>query len=253
MSAAAPGRPVALVTGASRNIGRRIALALAEQGHAVAVHVRQSQDEGAEVVEAIRSAGGDAGLFSADVTDAAAVRALIEAIAARWQRLDVLVNNAAVRLEAPLEAIDPAAWRHTLAVVLDGAFFCVQAALPLLRASPAAAIVNIGGMTGHTGAPQRAHVVTAKAGLVGLTRALAHELAADGITVNCVAPGLIDTERRAASASPDPAHRTRHATLLGHRGAPADVAAAVTWLAGPQARFITGQVLHVNGGAYLGG
>ena len=153
VSATASSRPVALVTGASRNIGRRIALALAEAGHAVAVHVHQSQDEGAEVVDAIRGAGGDAALFSADVTDAAAVRAMIEAVAARWQRLDVLVNNAAVRLEAPLEAIDAAAWRHTLAVVLDGAFFCVQAALPLLRASPAAAIVNIGGLTGHTGAP----------------------------------------------------------------------------------------------------
>ncbi len=96
-------------------------------------------------------------------------------------------------------------------------------------------------------------MVTAKAGLVGLTRALAHELAEAQITVNCVAPGLIDTERRAASASADPAHRTRNTTLLGHRGTPADVAAAVAWLAGPQARFVTGQVLHVNGGAYLGG
>jgi 3-oxoacyl-[acyl-carrier protein] reductase len=250
---ATSSRPVALVTGASRNIGRRIALALAEAGHAVAVHVRQSQGEGAEVVEAIRAAGGTAQLFTADVTDVAAVRAMVEAIAAHWQRLDVLVNNAAVRLEAPLEQIDAAAWRQTLAVVLDGAFFCAQAALPLLRASPAGAIVNIGGLTGHTGAPQRAHVVTAKAGLAGLTRALAHELAADGITVNCVAPGLIDTERRAGSASPNPAHRARTSTLLGHRGAPTDVAAAVAWLAGPQARFITGQVLHVNGGAYLGG
>lgn len=252
MSSAGTARPVALVTGASRNIGRRIALALAEAGHAVAVHVHQSRDEGAEVVAAIRAQGGDAELFSADVTDAAAVRALVAAIAARWRRLDVVVNNAAVRLEAPLEAIDPAAWRHTLAVVLDGAFYCVQAALPLLRASPAAAIVNIGGLTGHTGAPRRAHVVTAKAGLAGLTRALAHELAADRITVNCVAPGLIETERRAGSASAEPAHRSRTTTLLGHRGAPDDVAAAVAWLAGPQTRFITGQVLHVNGGAYLG-
>ena len=252
MNAAAGARPVALVTGASRNIGRRIALALADSGHAVAVHVRTSRDEGAAVVAAIQATGGDAALFTADVTDVESVRALIAAIAARWQRLDVIVNNAAVRLEAPLEAIDPAAWRHTLAVVLDGAFYCAQAALPLLRASPAAAIVNIGGLTGHTGAPRRAHVVTAKAGLAGLTRALAHELAADGITVNCVAPGLIETERRAGSASADPAHRARTTTLLGHRGAPDDVAAAVAWLAGPQARFITGQVLHVNGGAYLG-
>ena len=138
------------------------------------MHVRESRDAGAAVVAAIEAKGGDAALFAADVTDVAAVRTMIAAIAARWQRLDVVVNSAAVRLEASVEDIDPAAWRHTLAVVLDGAFFCAQAALPLLRASPAGTIVNIGGMTGHIGAPQRAHVVTAKAGLAGLTRALAH-------------------------------------------------------------------------------
>ena len=253
MSASPPERPVALVTGASRNIGRSISLALADTGHAVAVHVRQSQAEGAAVVDEIRGRGGDAMLCAADLTDAVAVRAMIGAIAERWQRLDVLVNNAAVRLESPIESIGADAWRHTLAVVLDGAFFCVQAALPLLKGSPAGAIVNIGGMTGHTGAPHRVHVVTAKAGLAGMTRALAHELATEGITVNCVAPGLIDTDRRAGSASPTPAHRARSSTLLGHRGMPRDVATAVAWLAGPEARFITGQVLHVNGGAYLGG
>jgi 3-oxoacyl-[acyl-carrier protein] reductase len=125
--------------------------------------------------------------------------------------------------------------------------------LPLLTASPQAAIINIGGLTAHTGAAQRVHVVTAKAGLVGMTRALAHDLAAQGITVNCVAPGMIDTVRQASSASAAPKHHVTRTTLLGRRGTAQEVAQAVVFLAGDTARFITGQVLHVNGGSYLGG
>jgi 3-oxoacyl-[acyl-carrier protein] reductase len=114
-------------------------------------------------------------------------------------------------------------------------------------------VINIGGMTAHTGASRRAHVVTAKAALGGLTRALAHELADLGITVNCVAPGLVDTVRVASSASAAPAHQAIHKTLLGRRGRPDEIASAVLWLAGPGARYVTGQTVHVNGGAYLGG
>jgi 3-oxoacyl-[acyl-carrier protein] reductase len=173
-------------------------------------------------------------------------------VGARWGRLDVLVNNAAVRREADLAALSADDWHATLRVVLDGAFFCSQAALPWLKVSPAAAIVNIGGLTAHTGAAGRVHVVTAKAGLVGMTRALAHDLAADGITVNCVSPGLIATERKAASATAAPRHHATHQALLGRRGTPQEVSEAVSYLAGPGARFVTGQVLHVNGGTYLG-
>ena len=114
-------------------------------------------------------------------------------------------------------------------------------------------MVNIGGLTAHTGAAHRLHVVTAKAGLVGLTRALAHELAPQGITVNCVAPGLIATERKASSATAAPKHHAGHQALLGRRGSVQEVAQAVVYLCGPHARFTTGQVLHVNGGTYLGG
>jgi 3-oxoacyl-[acyl-carrier protein] reductase len=244
---------VALVTGAGRNIGRAIALALADAGANVAVNVSTSLDQGKSVVDEVAAYGVDALLVAADVTQRADVDAMIAAIAKHFGRLDILVNNAAVRKEAAFADLSYAEWRAVQAVCVDGAFHCTQAALPLLRASEAAAIINIGGLTAHTGAPMRAHVVTAKAALGGLTRALAHELAEAGITVNCVSPGMVETMRGTASAPASPAHHANRTPLLGRRGLPSEIASAVVWLAGPGARFTTGQTLHVNGGAYLGG
>ena len=242
---------VALVTGSGRNIGREIALGLAATGVAIAVNVRSSAAEGQAVVDEIIAAGGQALLCVADVTDEAAVAAMVASIKAAWGRLDILVNNAAIRREAPLAEISARDWRDTLSVILDGAFFCTQAALPLLKASGRGAVINIGGMTSHTGAPERVHVVTAKAGLGGLTRALAHDLSPEGITVNCVSPGMVDTQRATSSSTAAPKHHAKHHPLLGRRGTAAEIAASVVWLAGPSARFITGQTLHVNGGTYL--
>ncbi|MDB5955033.1 SDR family oxidoreductase [Ramlibacter sp.] len=246
----APAR-VALVTGAGRNIGRAIALALAGDGLAVVVNARANRDEAESVVQEIVAAGGDALACLADVTDRAAVDAMMEAVRARYGRLDILVNNAALRQESAFGDTDYAAWRAALAVCLDGAFHCTQAALPLLRQSGQASVINIGGMTAHTAASHRVHVVTAKAGLVGMTRALATELSPQGITVNCVAPGLIATQREASVGAPK--HHSVHQTLVGRRGLPQEVAEAVRWLAGPGTRYVTGQVLHLNGGAYFGG
>ena len=244
---------VALVTGAGRNIGRAIALALADAGAKVAVNVRESRDEGQAVVDEIAARGGDALLVAADVTQRADVDAMIAAIAERFGRLDIVVNNAAIRHEAAFAELPYADWRAAQAVCVDGAFHCTQAALPLLRDSSAGSVINIGGLTAQTGASKRAHVVTAKAALGGFTRALAHELAEFGITVNCVSPGVMDTVRKSSSATAQPAHHASHKTLLGRLGHPDEIASAVVWLAGPGGRFTTGQTLHINGGAYLAG
>lgn len=241
---------VALVTGAARNIGRAIALELAAHGATVVVNARSSLQEIEAVAAGIAAAGGQALPVLADVTERAAVDAMIAATLQHFGRLDILVNNAAVRGEGSIDQMPAEEWRRIMTVILDGAFNCVQAALPVLRKSAHGRIINIGGMTGHTGTAQRVHVVTAKAGLSGFTRALAHELGADGISVNCVVPGLIETARGASSGA-TPHHRRVHKSLLAGPGQPDDVAAMVVHLCGPGGRFITGQTIHVNGGAFL--
>jgi 3-oxoacyl-[acyl-carrier protein] reductase len=241
---------VAIVTGAGRNIGRAIALALADAGAAVAVNGRASRAEVDAVVAEIESRGGKALAVMADVSDEVAVQRMATAAVERLGRIDILVNNAAIRPEKPFESVSLADWRAVHSVILEGAFLTVKAALPHLKASGSGAIVNIGGMSAHSGAKDRAHVLAAKSGLIGFTKGLANDLAADGITANCVVPGIIDTVR--APGTKRPQHHQSSKTLVGHFGSPQDIAAAVRFLAGPGARYITGQSLHVNGGAYLG-
>jgi 3-oxoacyl-[acyl-carrier protein] reductase len=238
---------VAIVTGSGRNIGRAIALALAAGGAAVVVNTRTNRKEAAEVAHEIEGGGGKALVCLADVADAAAVRKMATAAVERFGRIDILVNNAAMRDEKAFEQMTLADWRAVMAVILEGAFLCAQACLPALRRSGNGAIVNIGGLSAHTGSKHRAHVIAAKAGLVGLTRALAHDLAADQVTVNCVSPGLIERPRD----QPEPQHHQVNRTLSGRYGTPADVAAVVRFLCGPGARYMTGQTIHANGGAFL--
>ena len=238
---------VALVTGSARNIGRAIALALADAGAAVMVTGRQALADAETVAAEIQHGGGRATAMTADVGDPAAVAALVAATVERLGRLDLLVNNASVRREVAFADLDYAEWRAVLASTLDGAYLCSRAALPHLMASGRGSIVNIGGLSSHTGAVRRAHVIAAKAGLAGLTRALAHDLAPHGVTVNCVAPGLIDTAR----AGPEPAHHAKLASPVGRKGRPDEIAALVRFLCGPGARYITGQTIHANGGLYM--
>jgi 3-oxoacyl-[acyl-carrier protein] reductase len=240
----------AIVTGAGRNIGRAIALTLAEGGASIVVNARSNHAEADAVAREIESAGGKALVHIGDVADAKSVQAMADAAVKQFGRIDILVNNAALRREKPFAEMSYAEWREIMDVTLDGSFHCVKACLPALRQSGKGTIVNIGGLSAHTGAKNRAHVVTAKAGIIGFTRALAHDLANDGITVNCVVPGLIGTPR--PKDKPEPAHHLTHGTITGERGRPEDVAAAVRFLCGPGARYINGQAIHSNGGAYLG-
>jgi 3-oxoacyl-[acyl-carrier protein] reductase len=240
----------AIVTGAGRNIGRAIALTLAQGGAAILLNVRSNRTEAEAVAREIEGAGGRALVHVGDVADAKAMQALADAAVAGFGRIDILVNNAALRREKPFAEMDYAEWREILDVTLDGAFHCTKACLAALRKSGAGTIVNVGGLSAHTGASSRAHVITAKAGIVGFTRALANDLAADGITVNCVVPGLIGTPR--PKGQPEPAHHLTHQTLTGERGRPEDVAAVVRFLCSPAARYVTGQAIHANGGAYFG-
>ncbi|TKI04396.1 SDR family NAD(P)-dependent oxidoreductase [Martelella alba] len=242
---------VAVVTGAARNIGRAIAVELAAAGAAVMVNARQSASEAADVVREIERCGGRAQLHLADISEPEGARGLMAETVKQFGGIDILVNNAAIRRETPFAQLSWTQWQEVRSVILDGAFLCASEALPALMRSGKGSVINIGGMSAHAGSAGRAHVIAAKAGLAGLTRALAYDLGPEGITVNCVVPGMIDTVRGGAAGDTRPAHRAARQTLLGRPGRPDDIAALVRFLCGPQARYLTGQVIHANGGAYL--
>jgi 3-oxoacyl-[acyl-carrier protein] reductase len=238
---------VALVTGGARNIGRAISCSLAAGGASVMVNARTSRAEAEKTVEVI---GSQAAFHIADITKPEEVKKLVDATVRRFGRLDFLVNNAAVRYETAFSSMTFEEWKSVLSIVLDGAFLCAQAVLPHMIKAGGGTIVNIGGQTGHKGASERAHVITAKAGLAGMTKALALDLAPHQITVNCVVPGTIDSQRGLPGVPDRPSHR-RAPPPIGRRGEPEEIAAMVRVLCGPDARYITGQAIHVNGGGYL--
>ncbi len=243
-------RKVAVVTGSALNIGRAIALALAGDGYRIMTTAHRSEDDARETARLVREAGSDADTHMADISDPAQAKRLIEAAVARFGRLDVLVNNASIRRQTKLLEMTVEEWREIMGTTIDGAFYCAHAAAPHIIAAGGGTIINLGGISSHVGAVGRVHAITAKAGMLGLTRALAKELAPHDITVNTVVPGSIETVRGFAAggnngraALPD--------SPLGRRGRPEEIAAMVRFLCSSEARYITGQSIHVNGGAYM--
>ena len=246
-SASMCDRKAVLITGASRGIGAETARLFAGKGWSVGINYHRSAQRAEALAEELRALGAQAVLFHADVADRAQVFRMTEDFLAAFGRMDALVCNAGIARQELFTDVTEAGWREMMGVNLDGVFHCCQAALPDMIRRKAGRIVTVSSMWGQVGASCEAVYSAAKAGVIGLTRALAKELGPSGITVNCVAPGVIDTEMN-RFLSPEDRAALAEETPLERLGTPADVARAVWFLASEEGSFFTGQVLAPNGG-----
>ena len=240
---------VALVTGASQGIGRDTALALAEAGAKVAVAAR-NEEKLSTLVADIAAAGGTAFTVKMDVAEAEQVKAGFKQVLEKFGRLDILVNNAAITRDGLAMRMKAADWEAVLRTNLTGAHLCIQQALPTMMKARAGRIINISSIVAQSGNAGQANYVAAKAGIIGLTKAIAIEIASRNITVNAVAPGFIETPMTAVLAD-KVKEELKTLIPLGRMGSARDVAAAIVFLASDEAAYITGHVLNVNGGMHL--
>jgi len=241
---------VALVTGGSRGIGRAIAARLAGQGAKIVVNYATNEAAARQVVEEIVAAGGAALALQGDVSQAAQAQALADQTVAAYGRLDILVNNAGITRDGLLMRMSEDDWDAVLNTNLKGAFHCMKAVSRQMMRQRYGRIISISSVSGIAGNAGQANYSAAKAGLHGLSKAVARELASRNVTVNVVAPGFVETDLTAKLSDELKAAAVGH-TLLGRWGMPADIAAAVVYLASDEAAFVTGQILAVDGGLAL--
>lgn len=242
--------PVALVTGSSRGLGRAIAERLAADGHRLVINCRSRTEEAEAVVAAIGQAGGEAFAVQADVTEPGEVERLVESARERFGRIDVLVNNAGVTRDGLLMRMKDEDWDLVLATNLRSVFLVSRAVLRPMMRQRGGRIIHITSIAGLDGNLGQCNYAAAKAGIVGFTKSLAKEAGARGITVNAVAPGYVPTDLT-SDLPAELLERAREVTPLGRLAQSSDVAGAVSFLAGPDAAFITGQILRVDGGMVL--
>jgi len=239
----------ALVTGASRNIGRAIAMKLAGAGADIVVNTLSDRDAAEGVAREIRALGRKSLVQVADIVDREAVQGMVREASAALGPIDILVLNASSRGQIDFLDLDYATWRRVIDISLDGTFHCAQATLPGMIAKGWGRIITLGGISWHAGSKRRAHNLTGKAGLTGLTRALAVEFGDRGITANVISPGTIATVRPASAGVTALRDSTPPVPRKGHVD---EIASAALFLAQPEQGYLTGQIIHVNGGIYLG-